>query len=185
MNTRYRLFGGLLLLCVASLAFFGAGCGSSSKSNQPLDITSGTWSITITPSGGGGSGSLTATFTTFDCTETNIPLGTSIWTIPGPLSAATVCLKSSSLSTSTPDAGTPQGMIIGLGANPVPVNGTTSMVTNTSYFALEDTDSNSDAFDLTGTFTASSKSLSGTYTCDTSSMGTCSGKSGTFNGTMK
>jgi hypothetical protein len=185
MNSYYRSFGGLMLLCVAGFALLGAGCGSGkhkNKSSQPLDITAGTWTLTVTPSGGGnGGGSLTATFTTFPCSDTNISLGPT-WTIPGPLDA-TVCFTASSLNI-TSGGGTAQGLIIGVGANPVPANGTTSMATNTSYFAMQDKSGSSQAFDLTGTFTASGQSLSGTYTCDTSSEGTCSGESGTLSGTM-
>ncbi len=183
MKSPCRLFGALLLLCLTSLALILPGCGGSSTSSQPLDITAGTWSITVTPSGGGATGTLTAIFKTFPCSNTNIPLGPT-WTIPGPLTTASVCVSASTLSGSAPGGDTPQAMIIGVGANPVPANGTTTMPTATSYFALLDTKGNSDAFDLSGTFTASGKSLTGTYTCDVDSAN-CNGQAGTLSGTMK
>jgi len=183
MTSRYRFSAAMLLLGFAFLLY---GCGNSSKSttppsNQPMDITSGTWTIAISPSGGGSNWSMTTTFTTFNCSNTNIALGPS-WTIPGPLSA-TVCLSGSNLKSKTSGSPTPQGLIFGVEANPVPANGTTTMAQNTAYFANLDSSNNSDAYDLTGTFTAASKSVSGTYTCDTNSA-TCSGQTGTFSGTM-
>jgi len=179
--TSHRFFAALLLL--AAFLLYGCGSSSSSKSTQPMDITSGTWTIAITQNNNEGpSWTLTATFKTFPCSNTNITLGPD-WTIPGPLTA-TVCMTASSLNTTTSGAPTPQGLIIGLGANPVPANGTTTMPANTSYMAVNG-NSGSEALDLTATFTASSKSVSGTYVCDTSSAGTCGTDSGTFTGTMK
>jgi len=182
MNSLCRLFGALVLLCLASLALFLAGCGSSSsKSNQPLNITAGTWTITSTQTGGGGSATITATFTTFPCSNTNIALGPD-WTIPGPLTAATVCLTATPVLKS--GGSTPEGLIIGVAANPVPANGTTTMVAGTSFYADRDSSSKPDAYDLTGTITASTKGISGTFTCDAAAPN-CSGQTGTFSGTMK
>ncbi|MGO9087177.1 MAG: hypothetical protein ACLQBK_18320 [Candidatus Sulfotelmatobacter sp.] len=183
MNSRYRLLAGLLLLCIASFALFQAGCGSSSKtSNQPLDITAGTWTITITPASGA-SESMTATFTTFNCSNTNVYVGPS-WHQPAAFSStAAVCL-SAGTPTSKTSGFTPQGLVIGVGANPVPANGTTTLTTYAAFFAQLNSDGvDSDLYDLTGTITASTKNVSGTYSCDPA-CGTCNGKSGTFSGTM-
>jgi hypothetical protein len=75
-------------------------------------------------------------------------------------------------------------LVIGVGANPVPANGTTAFTTGAAYFAALDSDGvHSDLYDLTGTFTASSKGVSGSYACD-AACSYCTGKSGTFSGTM-
>jgi hypothetical protein len=55
------------------------------------------------------------------------------------------------------------------------------MVPTASYFAL-DAGGNPFLFYLTGTITASIKSMSGTYNCG---MDICIGQSGTLSGTMK
>jgi hypothetical protein len=75
-------------------------------------------------------------------------------------------------------------LVFGVGANPVPANGTTTFTTGAAYFAVLNSDgTDSDLYDLTGTFTASSQSVSGSYSCDAACT-TCTGKSGTFSGTM-
>ena len=184
MNSCYRLFGTLLLLCLAGLALFLGGCGSSSKSttttNQPMNITSGTWTLTGTDSSG--SFSMTANFTTFPCSNTNVYIGPT-WYMSGTFSTtAAVCLNGGT-PTSKTSGFTPQGLVFGVAANPVPANGTTTFTAGSAFFAALDTNGNSDLYDLTGTFTASSNSVSGTFTCDPA-CSFCSGDSGTFSGTM-
>jgi hypothetical protein len=187
MNRGYRLFGILLLLCLAGLALFLVGCGSSSSSSsttssQPMDITSGTWTITVTPASGGTS-SMTATFKTFPCSNTNVYIGPD-WYDPSAFSTtAGVCLTAGT-PTSKTSGFTPQGLAFGVGTNPVPANGSTTFTTGAAFFASLNSDGvDSDLYDLTGTFTATSKSVSGSYTCD-AACGTCSGDTGTFTGTM-
>jgi len=182
MNSAYRLFA-ILLLCLVSLALILPGCGSSSSSttSQPMDITSGTWTITATTSSG--NSIMTATFTTFPCSQTSTYIGPT-WIYSGAFSTkAGVCLTGGT-PTSKTTGFTPQGLVFGVAANPVPANGTTTMTSGAAYFADLDSDgTDSDLYDLTGTFTASTKGLSGTYTCDPACP-TCTGKSGTFSGTM-
>jgi len=185
MNSCYRLFGTLLLLCLAGLALFMGGCGSSSKSttsSQAMNITSGTWTITVVPTSGGGNSSMTASFTTFPCSKTDVYVGPT-WYLQGTFSTtAAVCLNGGTPA-STTSGFTPQGLVFGVGANPVAANGTTAFTTGAAFFASEDSSGNSDLYDLTGTFTASSNSVSGSYSCDPS-CSFCSGDSGTFSGTM-
>jgi len=176
MNSTFRLFGTLLLLCLAGFALFLAGCGSSSKTNssQPMDVTTGTWTLKITPTSGTG-GTITATFKTLSCSETNIPLGPD-YTIPS--ISGTVCVQTTSISGMGSEA-----IVLGLGANPVPANSTTTITQG--YLALQDSNGNYDAFDFTGTFTASSMSVSGTYTPDPGCINGCPEQGGgTFTGTM-
>jgi hypothetical protein len=159
MNSRLRLLVGILLLCLASLALVLAGCGSS-KSNQPLDVTAGTWTFT-----GQGGGSFTVTFTTFPCSNTNIPVGKD-FTETGPLSNSTVCVTGSPVAVNFD--GTPEGLVLGLSANPVPANGTATVESGNAWFAMENESSTPLLWDVTGTFTANTKSFSGQVACDPS-----------------
>ena len=185
MNTVYRWLGIVLLVCLVGLALLLVGCGSSSSTKtttQPLDITTGTWTITVTPASGATS-SMTAAFTTFACSKTNVYIGPS-WFDPDAFSTtAAVCITAGT-PTSKTTGFTPQGLVFGVGANPVPANGTTTFTTGAAFFASLNSDGvDSNLYDLTGTFTATSKSVSGTYTCDAACT-TCSGDTGTFTGTM-
>jgi hypothetical protein len=69
-----------------------------------------------------------------------------------------------------------------VGANPVPANGTTTL--NEGFYADLNSSSNPEYYTLTGTITASTKSISGTFTCGSGSTA-CTGVSGTYSGTMK
>lgn len=186
MKRSYRLFGTLVLLCLAGLALFQAGCGSSNStktSSQPMDITSGTWTITVTPAGGGGTSTMTATFTTFACSNTNVYIGPD-WYDPNPFSTSAGVCVTGGAPTSKTSGFTPQGLVFEVGANPVPANGTTTFTSGAAFFASLNSDGvDSDLYDLTGTFTASSKGVSGSYSCDALCT-TCTGDSGTFSGTM-
>jgi hypothetical protein len=193
MKSRNASFAALLLLlCLSGLASFLASCGSSSKTttttttntNQPLDMTTGTWTMTSTSTSGSSNNTFTVKFTTFACSETNVFVGPTWGTGSNPFSTSPgVCLNGGT-PTSTTSGFTPQGLVIEVGANPVAANGTTTLVSGSAYFAaLDANNGDSDLYDLTGTVTASSQSISGSYTCDPSCTD-CSGESGTFNGTM-
>jgi hypothetical protein len=164
MNSRLRLLFGILLLCLASLALVLAGCSSSSKSNQPLDVTAGTWTFVGQGSNGGGA-SFTAAFTTFLCSNSSIPVGKD-FTETGPLSNSTVCVTSSPVAVNFD--GTPEGLVLGMSANPVPANGTATIESGEAWFAMENESGTPLLWDVTGTFTASTKSFSGQVACDPS-----------------
>ena len=175
MNLLWRSFGGLFLLFLSCLMLFQGGCGGS-KSNQPMDITAGTWTFKS-----GSSIQFTATFTTIPCSNTNVPLGTSVWSVPSLPSSGDVCLSTSNVSSSGPDI-TAQGMVLAVTANPVPANGTASIAPGYGFFAGQITGGDA-YYDLSGTFSAGSMSMSGNYSCDPS-CSACDGDSGSFSGTL-
>lgn len=180
MKSLCRLFGAVLLICLAGVALFLAGCGSSSKktSNQPLEIV-GAWNLTITPTGGGGSGSLQATFASLSPCPSG--WGSSCFLA---CASADVCgvpgTAYGSLSTTTPDAGTPNWLGIGVNSDPVAAGQTTAIVVG--RFDMFGTTDLEEFYDLTGTFNAATKGVSGSYTCDSGSPNPCS-TTGTFSGT--
>lgn len=183
-NKFVRLVGGLLLLFFAGLALFLTGCGGASNSNpnQPL-IVEGTWKVTasaISGSSGFTANIMVLTPQSGHCLV-NTPLGINFDIIN-----ATTCFiadpnaNQGSISSVTGSwAYPPAGFLIGLSsADPVPANSSAQMF----GFLVETDGANVVVMDLNGTISASTKTLSGTFSCDAQSPNTCS-YSGNFTAT--
>jgi hypothetical protein len=186
MKLLSRLFVGMLL-CLPILL---AGCGGSSKSsstpsNQALEL-SGQWTISATPSSGGSTVGLTASVVSSAC-QVSTPLGTfSVYTDSGHTTLAATCFIADNNTSQGSISGTsgnwtlpPQGILIGVQTDPVPANGSETIG---ALFVEADNSGNYAVFDASGTVQASSKSMSGNYSCDSQSPN-CAGDSGTFTGT--
>jgi len=185
MDLGYRLVGALFLICLASLALFQAGCGSSSNStstNNPLTME-GTWKVTASESGGSSgftAGIVSQALQSGNCVV-NTPLG-----IEFEVSGATTCFiadPNAGLGSINNVTGTwdypPAGFLMGVGsADPIPANSTAQMV---GYF-VETDGTNVEVIDISGTITASTKTISGSFNCDTNSPVQCS-YTGTFTAT--
>lgn len=191
MKLLCRLFGGLVLLCLACFVLFQGGCGSSSKnnsggsnanSNSPFTVE-GNWNISASGSGGGtlsfSAAVVTQTLQSGNCVVDS-PIGS--FTIDN----ATTCFVAdpgANLGSISNVQGNwtypPAGFMFGLStADPIPANSTSQL---TGFFVMAN--STSDVIlDISGTITASTGSMSGSYSCDSTNPD-C-GSSGTFTGSQ-
>ena len=185
MNTRYRaLLGAGLLLCLASLALLLAGCGSSSKtSNNPLEIV-GTWNITATSSGGGSVG-LTASVVSLTPTSTGAcQVGTPVGNFD--INGGTTCFiadPNASMGSISNVSGSwdypPAGFLLAVASSdPIAANSTA----NIGAFFVETDGTNVEVIYATGTVTAHTKTISGSYGCASGSP-ICPANNGTFTAT--
>lgn len=184
MNSHSRFFGVLLL----GLAFLQFGCGNSSKSTPPptnLPLTvEGTWKIAAGGNGGNSSaftaGIVVQTPQAGNCTV-NTPIG-----IQFEVTGATSCFiadPNAKQGTITSVTGSwdypPAGFMFGLSSvDPVAASSTAQML----GFFVETDGTNVEIIDLTGTATASTKTITGTFSCDAQSPNPCN-HSGTFTAT--
>ncbi len=182
MNSLLRSLGVLLLLSFAGFAVFLSGCGSSNSStptNQALTVE-GTWKVSASVTGGGSNG-FTAGLVVLTPQSGNCVINA--LGLPFEVAGATTCFIA--------DPGTSQGSISGVTGtwdyppagfmfelattDPVAANTTSPMA---GYF-VETDGTNLEVLDLTGTITASTKTISGTFSCDAQSSNPCV-LSGTF-----
>ena len=178
-----RLFGGLLLLCFAGLALVLSGCGSGSKSNtnpnQPLTVE-GTWKITASETAG--SSGFTANIVAQSVQSGNCVVDTPLG-IKFQITGATTCFiadPNAHLGSINAVTGVwdypPAGFLIGLSsADPVPAHSTAQI----GGFFVETDGFGVKIIDLTGSISASTKTMSGTFSCDAQSPTPCF-YSGTF-----
>jgi len=167
-----RLLGGLLLLCFAGLALVLSGCGSGSKnstnSNQPLTVE-GAWKISASEVAGssGFTANIVALAPQSGSCVVNTPLG------QFKITGVTTCFIADPNANQGSISGVtgvwsypPAGFMVGLSAaDPVPVNSTAQMF----GFFVETDGYNVEIIDLNGTVTASTKTMSGTFSCDAQS----------------
>jgi hypothetical protein len=187
MHSPRRRFGVLILLSFACLALFQAGCGSSSSSstppptNQALTVE-GTWKITASTTTSGSNSAFTAGIVVLAPQSGNCIVNTPIGQFE--VTGATTCFladPSATQGTITNVTGTwdypPAGFMFGLAsADPVPANTSAQML----GFFVETDGVNVEIIDLSGNITASTKTISGTFSCD--SYTPC-GYSGNFTAT--
>ena len=185
MNSRYGLLGGLLLVCVAGFALFGAGCGSSStSSNTSLEILQS--NLTINDGTGG---SISMSFWVLGCSVTVNGNGL---TFTDPNSSGPNCFNAppSQIKGWTPGshfAYTPIGFVIDPQTDPVPPQGSTPI---DGILVELDNSGNYYVFDYTGTAYAKSQSISGAFTCDANQstqvggQPICSGQEFNFSGSV-
>ena len=168
---------GLLLCACCALGSCGGGStGTPSTSvGQPLEI-SGNWTVNAV-NVAGASGALVLDLVSSPCVV-NTPAGT--LTVTG----ATVCFIAASgeggegsLSFTGSFLYTPELILIGVQADPVPANGSETVF----GFLVEASGPFDAVFDISGTIQASSKSVSGSFVCDQNSEN-CVGISGTISG---
>ena len=165
-------------ILILSLIIFAAGCNSA-KNTLAGSGTSlqGTWTIAGSL-GSGGSGTYQVELVSSPCSVTT-PVGTfsvqgSVCFIANNNSGQGSISGTGLLSTSS-NAG--EGVLIGVAANPVPVNGTFN-----ALFVLGDKSGNVAEFSGGGTVIRGS--LTGTGSC-TSSTPLCQGVTATFSGTQQ
>jgi hypothetical protein len=182
MKTLCRLFGGLLV----GLSFVLAGCGGGSSSSSgsgshALEISGG-WTINVE-----GGNTLTANLVPSPCQVTT-PIGTfSVYTDASLTLLATTCFIADDNNGQGSISGTgqffypPQGVLLGVQADPVPANGSGPIG---GLFVEADSLGDYAIFNANGTAQASSKSISGGFACNPVSPN-CAGIAGTFTGTRQ
>jgi hypothetical protein len=170
MNSWCHLFGKLLIPCLACLVLFQSGCGSSSKSsNDSLELLQS--NVTVNASSGG---SISMSFWTLGC---GVIVSSSGTTFQDPASEPS-CFSASgdtikSWSSGNGFSQTPVGFVIGLATDPVPPKGTSAI---NGILVEQDSSGNYWVFDYTGTASASSQTLSGSFTCDATQSTTVNGE---------
>jgi hypothetical protein len=186
MNPLCRLFGGLILLSLAGLALFLAGCGSSSShtTNGPFEMA-GTWTITIS-SGGTTVGTVTAQTVSIPLVAGDCQVSTPVGNFA--ITGATTCFladANAGQGSITHYTGTfdypPAGFLLAVAAaDPIAANTTAQVFA----FFVETDGANVEVFDSPGSVTAHTKSMSGTFSCDSGTSG-CTGQSGSWTATHR
>lgn len=184
MNLLRRRFGGPLLVCLAYLVLFQVGCGSSSKSSDnSLEFLES--DMTINASSGG---SVSLSLWTLGCGVIVNSNGTTFQdptSEPSCFSAAGNTIKS--WNSGSGFSQTPVGFVIGLATDPVPPQGTSAI---NGILVEQDNAGNYWVFDFTGTASASSETVSGSFTCDASQstmvegQPACNGQTFNFTGNV-
>jgi hypothetical protein len=186
MNAHYRLFSGLALLCVAGFILLESGCGGSSgttSSNNSLEFQQS--NLTINAASGG---SISMSFWVLGCSvivDTEGLTYKDSTSEPNCYNAPGSQIKS--WSSGTGFAHTPVGFVIGLQTDPVPPQGSQAI---TGILVEQDSSGNYYVFDYTGTAYATSQTISGTLTCDTTQStkvageAVCNGQQFDFSGNV-
>jgi hypothetical protein len=166
-------------LLIVSISF--TGCGSSnSNSNSGAEANAattniqGSWAITASEAGGSSS-VFNVTLVTSPCSVAT-PIGT--FTVQGPS-----CFIADDNTGQGSISGTgnffypPQGVLIGVPANPAPSNASVDLL-------FAEADQFGDAAVFGGNGTISGGKLTGTWSCNPDSP-VCAGLTGTFSGTLQ
>ena len=149
------------------------GCGGS-KSGSAKTSIQGNWSVTTTDNTDGLHSVLQTTLVSSACTVST-PIGT--FTVQGP-----TCFIADNNTGQGSVSGTgsliypPQGVLVGVPANPAPDNSSLNLL-------FVEADQFGDAAVFEGKGTVASGTMTGTWSCDSNSP-ICSGLNGTFSGTQ-
>ena len=184
MNSLCRLCGGFFLLGFAGIALFLSGCGGGSKptpppTNLPLTVE-GSWKISASDAAGSSGFNASIVVLTPQSGDCNVPTPIGItFTVTG----ATSCFIADANANQGSVSGVtgkwdypPAGFMFGLASvDPVAANSTAQML----GFLVETDGTNVEIVDLNGTITATTKTISGSFSCDAQSPNPCN-YSGTF-----
>jgi hypothetical protein len=173
MRKRFAAFALFDLLLVGMLL---SSCGSNSSQQSGSNSTTniqGSWAITAAEAGGSGS-VFHVTLVSSPCSVAT-PIGT--FTVQGPTCfIADDNTGQGSISGSGSFIYPPQGVLIGVAANPASANAAIDLL-------FAEADQYGDAAVFGGTGTVSKGTITGNWSCNPDSP-VCSGLSGTFSGTQ-
>jgi hypothetical protein len=168
-----------IFVLVLILTVFAAGCGSTKNTGSGAATSMlGMWSVTGSLGSQGGPGTYQVSLVSSPC-SVSTPVG--MFSVQGPVcftannNSGQGSISGSGLPSTSKNTG--QGVLIGVAANPVPTNGTFSLL-----FVAGDAMGN--FVEFTGSGTVSNGKMTGTGSCSASTP-LCQGMSATFSGTFQ